>query len=160
MRVWNLSELSELNQVVVDEFPKTAFGRERRLRRPTSARAHFQIMAGVTSVAICLSLGNAIVNQSTVRLPNWSAAIARTVPILKPPLEEMFRDRFDSEWTQAGEQSLVNQIVENLVTRNAANDAASTAQFVCSNQQESITLGTPRLSLEAIAKIVGKRKTS
>jgi hypothetical protein len=160
MRLWNLSEPGDLNQTVVEEFSATTLGHRQALRRPASKLESFKVLAGVATVGISLSFGTAMVNHSTVRLPNWSAAIVRTATNFRPPLERMFLGRFNTEWTEASEESLVNQIVENRLTRNAANSAANIPLFIYSNQQESIGLEKPRLSLAAIHQIVRKRKTS
>jgi len=160
MRLWNLSDLSDLNQVVVEEFPVTRLGRKQGWPRPGSKLESFRILVGVASVAISLSFGSAIVNYSTVRLPNWTAAVTRTAPNFKPPLDSMFAGRFNSEWTEASEKFLVSQIAENRLLGNTANPAADIAPFVCSNQQESISVESPRLSLNAIQRIVRKQKSS
>jgi hypothetical protein len=160
MRLWNLSDLSDLSEVVVDESPAAMLGRKRRLGSPASRVERFKVLAGVATAAISLTLGMATVNNSTVRLPNWSAAIARTAPSFKPPLEGMFVGRFNSEWTEANEQSLLSQIEENRLTKKTRDSAADVAYFVFSNQQESISLETPRLSLDTIQQLVRKRKSS
>jgi hypothetical protein len=160
MRIWNLSELSDLNQTVVDDSPAVTLGRKYGLKKPALDLKPFKVLAGVASVAVSLSFGIATVNSSTVRLPNWSAAVVRTAPNLKPPLENMFIGRFDSEWTEANEHSLVNQIAENRLARKALDPPADLALFIFSNQQEDVSLESPRLSLTAIQQLVRKRKSS
>ena len=160
MRLWNLSELKELTQVVVEEFPAATLGRKLGLRGQVSRIDSFKVLAGVATAAISLSFATATVNKSTVKLPNWSSAIARSAPSFKPPLDGMFVDRFNSEWTEASERSLVNQIAENRLSRPAVGSDANVALFIFSNQQESINLESPRLNLPTIQLIVRKRKSS
>jgi hypothetical protein len=72
----------------------------------------------------------------------------------------MFVGRFNSEWTEANEQSLLNQIAENRLSKKEGDSAADVAHFIFSNQQESINLESPRLSLGTIQLLVRKRKSS
>jgi hypothetical protein len=160
MRLWNLSEFNDLTQVVVDEIPKITRVRQRAMRRPSSTQERFKVLGGVASIVISLSIGNAIVNQSVVRLPNWSAAVVQSVPNVKPPLEDMFAGRFSADWTETKETALLGKVVDNLLTKNAAIVKDSIVSFVHSNQQESIALQSPRLSLATVEQIVRKRKTS
>jgi hypothetical protein len=160
MHLWNLNDPSDLNQVVVDEFPAAMLRRRQGFLSPASRVECFKVLAGVATVAVSLSFGIATVNNFTVRLPNWSAAIARTAPSFKPPLDGMFVGRFNSEWTEANEQSLVNQIAEKRLAKRTGDSAADVAHFIFSNQQESISLESPRLSLSAIQLLVRKRKSS
>jgi hypothetical protein len=160
MRVWNLSDLSDLNQRVVDDSPAVTLGRKYGLKIPSLDLTPLKVLAGVASVAVSLTFGVGTVNGSTVRLPNWSAAVVRTMPAWKPPLENMFLDRFNSEWTETHERSLVDQIAEKRLAKKASEPPGNVTLFIFSNQQENISLESPRLSLTAIQQIVRKRKSS
>jgi hypothetical protein len=155
MRMWNLAEPSEFNDVVVENLA------ESKRMRPRVARAsHFQsvkAIAGVASIVFTISFSNFVVNQGSVRLPNWSTAVARSAPDVRPPLQGVFGSRFNSDWTKDVENSLLNHIVERRLAPGPLPDR--TGLFIYSNQQEDITLQSPRLTLDSISKIARRQKT-
>jgi len=162
MRIWNLNEPATLTEVVVDEF-KPAFKPANHIRPRASCPIKFQsvkVLASVATFALTLSYGKTVVNHGSVRMPNWSVAIARSAPDIKPPLDELFAGRFDSEWTQIAERALINEIVENRLTKNVPTGTNTIASFIHSNQQENVRLESPRLSLGAVQELVRKRKLS
>lgn len=156
MRIWNLNEPSTFGDVVVENLADS-----KRLRPRVPPTREFQsvkAVVGLASLAFTITLSSLVVNQGSVRLPNWGTAIARSAPELKPPLQGVFANRFDSRWTCEIENSHLNQIVEKHFASGPLPDR--TELFVYSNQQEDITLKSPRLTLDAVAKIMRKQKTS
>jgi hypothetical protein len=156
MRVWNLNEPDALNDVVVEELAKS-----KRARSHVYRGAEFQSLkaiVGVASVMFTVSFSTLVVNHGSVRLPNWGAAIARSAPDLRAPLEGVFGNRFNREWTPEIENSLLGQIVEKSLTASRKSD--SIEAFISSNLQEDITLDGPRLTSATVARIVRNQKTS
>jgi len=120
-----------------------------------------KLLAGFASLAVMISLGPAVVNHDIVRFPNWKTAVSKSASELQGPLDLMFRDRFTTEWTDALESSLLNEIVENrLFADESQPGPTQVAHFIYLNQQENITLETPRLSRLEILRIVKERKSS
>jgi hypothetical protein len=155
MRMWNLTEPSQFDDVVVENLA------ESKRMRPRVAASHFQsvkAIAGVASIVFTVSFANFVVNQGSVRLPNWSIAVARSAPDLRPPLQGVFGNRFNSDWTNDVENSLLNEIVERRLASGPLPDR--TGLFIYSNQQEDITLESPRLTLDSISKIARRQKIS
>ena len=158
MRIWNLNEPINLAEDVVTV-------RVSRPRRRVPFRGSrpmtIKLFAGVASLAVTLALGTAVVNRDVVRLPNWATAVSKSVSDLHGPLDLMFRDRFSAQWTDALETSLLNEIVENrLLVDRSQPGPTQVARFIFSNQQESMTLETPRLSRVVIERIVKERRIS
>jgi hypothetical protein len=156
MRIWNLSEPSAIDEVVVEELRNKRLLRPRA--RPQTVFQSVKVIAGVTAVFLSLSFGEVSISGGSVRLPNWSVATTRSVPEVKPPLDGLFSNRFDSEWTQSKEDSLVRHIVESRLMKPVGSGADDIAAFVLSNQQESIVLERPLLDLHEIRQIVKNRK--
>jgi hypothetical protein len=156
MRIWNLNEVPTLDDVVVEELSPA-----KRVRRATQGKAEFRsvrVLAGVASVVLTISFSNMLVNHGSVRIPNWGSAIARSAPDLRPPLDAVFASRFDPEWTRDTEDSLLNKIVEVRLLRASQPEAIE--PFLYANQQEDVTLESPRLSLDTVIKIVRRQRTS
>jgi len=149
MRVWNLSEPEALNDVVVEELRPS-----KRMQTRTAGFQSFKAVVGVASVMFTISFSTLVVNQGSVRLPSWEAAVIKSVPDLKAPLEGVFSNRFDSEWTPQIENSILAEIVEKRLAGGPTPDKI--AAFISSNLQEDVTLEGPRLSSHAVAKIVRK----
>jgi len=152
MRVWNLNDPDVLNDVVVEELAPS-----KRLRPRGRVAGGFQSVkrvVGVGSVMFTISFSTLIVNHGSVRLPNWEAAVIKSASDVKAPLDAVFSNRFNSEWTPEVENSLLAEIVQKRFAGSAAGDRVTA--FVASNLQEDITLDGPRLSPEAVAKIVRK----
>lgn len=162
MPLWNLNQIDDLSENVVESVP--ARGRTRRRQAffgVAPKQGPLKVLVGVAAIAVSLTVGDALANWSTVRLPRVALVIARSVPNLSPPLESMFQNRFDSNWTEAEEHSLVSKIAERLLAKeDTARLDENISQFVFSNQQENLTLDTPLLSLNTIKQIVRKRKTT
>ncbi|HTR67517.1 MAG TPA: hypothetical protein VMH85_17185 [Terriglobales bacterium] len=160
MRIWNLNEEAGFTAKVVEELPKSQLNRPRKYSLIQKS-VSLKIAAGIASLAVSVSIGIAVVNKEIVTLPSWQAAVSRAAPDSSRPLEGMFRDRFDSEWTEAHEESLLSDIVEKrLLADRPKIEPIEIARFVFSNQQENLTLETPRLSLMVVERIVRERKTS
>jgi hypothetical protein len=156
MRMWNLTEPSLFDDVVVENLAES-----KRVRPRVARGSQFQAVkaiAGVASIAFTISFSNLFVNQGCVRLPNWNTAIARSAPDLRPPLQGVFGNRFNSDWTKDVENSLLNEIVERRLASGPLPDR--TGLFIYSNQQEDITLESPRLTLDSISKIARRQKIS
>jgi hypothetical protein len=151
MRVWNLNEPDALNDVVVEELAPS---------KRTHPRVHvagfqsFKTIVGVASVMFTISFSNLVVNQGSVRLPSWQAAVIRSAPDLKAPLEGVFGNRFNSEWTPEVENSVLAEIVQKRLT--AQPTPGKVVAFISSNLQEDISLDRPRLSSGTVANIVKK----
>jgi hypothetical protein len=80
--------------------------------------------------------------------------VIKSVPDLKAPLEEVFSNRFDPEWTLQLENSILSEIVEKRIAGGPTPDRI--AAFISSNLQEDVTLEGPRLSSQTVAKILRK----
>jgi hypothetical protein len=149
MRVWNLNEPDALNDVVVEELPPS-----KRTPTRTAGFQSFKAVVGVASVMFTISISTLVVNHGSVRLPSWEAAVIKSVPDLKAPLEEVFSNRFDPEWTLQLENSILSEIVEKRIAGGPTPDRI--AAFISSNLQEDVTLEGPRLSSQTVAKILRK----
>jgi hypothetical protein len=162
MRVWNLSEAEDLVERVVAPLPRESqFGRRRvpvRAKHPLFVK--LQLFAGVASLAITISAAG-IVSKDSVRLPSWEAVVSRSAPNIRGPLESIFEGRFNPQWREDDEASLLRQVVESrLLAEEPESARKEVARFIFSNQQESLTIEAPRLNLLQVERIVKERKTS
>ncbi len=159
MRVWNLSELEELTEIVVDELPNTKLVRPRS-RCSLTVFSPLNVLSGIATIALIISFAGIHVTQGSTRLTNWSVAISKNSPEIRPPLHSMFQDRFSAEWTEGGEGLLLDKIVENRLTKNTEGMSEAVIEFAFANQQESLTHESPVLGLETVRRIMKQRKTS
>lgn len=162
MRIWNLHEpeSGDLAEKVVATLPTSHLVRP-RMPLPAQKPQSLKIIVGIASLALAIQVGSAVVNTNFVRLPSWEVAVTKSGPNLQGPLDTMFHDRFSSGWTEAEEASLLDEIVANRLLANEPKpEPNEVARFVFSNQQEDLTVETPRLSLGQIQRIVKERKTS
>lgn len=155
MRSWNLTEFSELEDQVV-----LSYAASHRRRRPSGPKKACPIL--VTACMALWTMGFTIAtiqaNSPTVSIPRAGMAFAQSLPEEKPPLDHIFANRFDNQWTVAMEEDLLSRIAlhgESAVTRFELTERAIDSIF--SNQQEKLS-GVNRLSRDEVARIVRARK--
>jgi hypothetical protein len=118
-----------------------------------------RILATVAGVAITISSSAIMLSSGSARLPKWSYEVSQNIVQPKPPLEQFFKHRFNSDWTEQHEKMLINEIVDSRYAARLDDGPNDVVTFVHANQQEDITLDSPRLSVGAVKNILKKRKT-
>jgi len=156
MRLWNLTEFSEVQDQVVLSFAAS-------VKRPASRHRKKKHPVRV-SVAVCaaafvgtLTFFTVHANSNRVAVSPAGIAIAQSVPVEKPPFDSLFGNRFDHQWTKALEDELLGTANQQLC---AQPDELSgrVIDSVFSNQQEDLSQNVNRLDRDTIARISRGRK--
>jgi hypothetical protein len=156
MRIWNLTEFSEVQEEVVLSYVHSERHRHRHSgkRRPSLVRV--VACAAVLIAGFVVSALRA--NSNEVVIPRAGTAIAQSLPEERPPLDSLFAGGFDSQWTRESEARMLAKIAEDVGSGIERNDLVErTIDSIFSNQQDEL-LGGARLSRYTVARIVRSRK--
>jgi len=158
MRLWNLTEFSEVEDQVVLPFTYPA---KRRAQRPQRNRRPFRMTVAVCAAAFVAAMTFSSIwgNSNEVTIPSAEMAYAQSAPEEKPPLDSLFENRFDEQWSEAVEQELLG-IVNQRLSAGPEELAESALDSIFSNQQEDLTTNVNRLDRDTIARITRSRKSA
>ncbi len=157
MKLWNLSEFAELEENILVPYVNP----ERQVRSPVRQnykQTRLKIMVGVVVVASYFTIGAAQANSQNISLPLSAMAVAQSIPEEKPPLEGLFRNRFDEDWTENLENSLLDAAEQRRQPQSREMLVEQTIDTIFSNQQEGLSLEVPKLDRAHIANLVHRRK--
>lgn len=155
MRLWNLSEYSDLETSVVQSYGATA-GTKRRAG-PDYRPSRFKIALSVAALATSFSIGIVQANASTVNLPLSAVSVAQSTPELGTPLAGYFQGRFGADWTEEMENELLMRVEINRLQGSSISLTDQTIDVVFSNQLEDLS-DPNRMSRDQIAALLKSRK--
>lgn len=158
MRLWNLSELSNLEDSVLQPYPEHGakrLGARLQPRKPSQ----FRIAVNVAALSLSFSIPYIHTTATTLTLPHSAVAIAQSIAEPQAPLDrEFFQGRFNDQWRLDLENELLLRLETGRLEGNAKPLAEQTVDTVFSNQHEDLSETTNRMSREQIAKLVRSRK--
>jgi hypothetical protein len=149
--VWNLTELSELEEPVVSEFTTKA-----RLHRGRHSILRGAIQVAVVATALAVIPINSHSTTQEFSVPYLDAAACDME--LKSPLENLFADRFDSKWSQSDENGLLAMACARSkeFTKEELEDQALRSIYF--NQHDEPSQSAANLPIEEIRQIIKRRK--
>jgi hypothetical protein len=158
MRLWNLTEFSEIEDRVVLSFKHTSKHRAHRLQRN---KQPFRMMVAVCAAAFvaAMTFSSICGNSNEVLIPSTEMAYVQSAPEEGPPFDSLFENRFDEQWSEAVEQELLG-IVNQRRTVDPAELTERAIDSIFSNQQEDLSTNVNRLDRETIARITRSRNSA
>lgn len=158
MRVWNLTEFSELEDKVVLPF---AYSATRRTHRSQRKKQPLRMKVAVCAAAfvVTMSIFSVWGNLNKFTIPSVEMAYAQSAPEVKPPLDSLFENRFDDQWSEAIESELLG-IVSKKLAAGPEELAECGLDSIYSNQQEDLSTDANRLDRDTIARITSSRKSA
>jgi len=159
MRLWNLTQFSEVEDQVVLPFKYSA--KPRALRPQRNKKLLFSVTVAVCAAAFAAALTIYSIrgNSNDVTIPSAEVAYAQSAPEVKPPLDSLFENRFDDQWSEAVERELLG-IVSQKLSAGPEELAKSALDSIFSNQQEDLSADVNRLDRDTIARISRSRKSA
>lgn len=157
MKIWNLTEFSDLEECVLTPYDEIEQGDGYKFRHG-NPRLGFARMFVATAALAIYSISGIELNSSTFQSPTTPVHFAQTGTEQGPPLGEMFSSRFDDEWTEHRENRLL-EIVESKRKELAMAELKEQAvDSIFYNQQEGVSGRAMRLPREVVERIVKERK--
>lgn len=150
---WNLTDFSELEESVLTAYA-TPLKRRGKKGLPTAFFAVITTVAAITAAAIPLS---AHANATTFEVPQSVMAVAHSGAEQSPPLESLFAGRFNADWSEFKERTLLTSL-ERAEAFTKAELEEQTVDSIYFNQQEDVSSKAGRISREEIRRIVRQRK--
>mgnify|MGYP000014156866 CR=1 FL=1 len=157
MIIWNLPEISELEEIVAVTYDNPQ-RQSRSPARETSKAMRVKILSVIVPLVSYFTIGVVQVNSQEITLPQSATAVAQSIPEEKPPLDELFQGRFDNDWTPEQENKLLASMEQGRQAQSKEALVEQTIDTIYWNQQEGLSLELPRLDRANIAKLVRQRK--
>ena len=151
--VWNLTELSELEEPILTTY--MALPRKHRPQRGKAVLFGVMVTVAATVSTMVLTPQS---NAQMFTIPCSVMAVAHSGIEQRPPLESVFADRFEDDWSEVKENNLLLSLggMSGTFAKNELEEQAVESIFF--NQQEDMSSEVERLSKEEIRKILRQRK--
>jgi len=154
MTIWNLTEFSEIDNSVLTPYENLQSKTQSIGKRTSKIKRMIVMMAAATTFTVT----DVKATPGTFSAPIASMAFAQSGIEQKPPLDTLFKDRFDKDWSKEEEDALLLKLAGNRKDLDNAELLSQAIDSIFLNQQEDISDSANRLSRTEIEKIVKQRK--
>jgi len=158
-KLWNLTELGDLQEVVVSPSIPASGSRKAHRGKPGKRPAYIRVALSVAALGASLAVGAIQANGQNFSMAVPSASIAQSVPVPRPPLDEYFGDRFVGPWTEEAEAQLLFSVEQRRAKTGSAQTLDEKVDAIYWNELEELTPGLARLDKGKVSGLLrGKRK--